>query len=166
MIELLRKFGFTKNDLLIICFLIITLIFGLILEYAGWNDKKQFDYKESDSKFEQQINSLYSELESISLNPAQQNRLNSLKSYSDSLTEQKEINSLNSKISKVEKKININLAYSSDLQLLPGIGEVTAERIIEYREQNNGFKNITEIMNVKGIGQKKFEKIKEYITTE
>lgn len=166
MIGLLRKFGFTKNDFLIVSFLIITLIFGLILEYSGWNNKKQFDYSESDSKFEQQIKSSYSELESITLNSEQENRLNRLKSYSDSLFAQKENSSLDKKISKIEKKININLAYASDLQLLPGIGEAMAERIIEYREQNNGFKNITDIMNVKGIGQKRFEKIKDYITIE
>ena len=41
-----------------------------------------------------------------------------------------------------------------------------AERIVEYREQKKGFKKIEDIMNVKGIGEKKFEKIKDYVAVE
>ena len=47
---------------------------------------------------------------------------------------------------------------------LPGIGEGRAKLIIEYRNQNNGFKNIEEIMNIKGVGEKVFEKLKAYLT--
>lgn len=62
-------------------------------------------------------------------------------------------------------KININTASLQELQKLPGIGVVKASRIIEYRETYGGFKNIDEILNVKGIGPKTFEDIKEKITT-
>lgn len=166
MIRFLRKLGFTKQDLLIIGFLILTLLFGLVLKYSGWNNKKRFDYTESDNRFEQQLSSSFTDLANTSLTREQENKLNSLKTYSDSLIAEKEKSSVSSKTSKIEKKININLAYASELQLLPGIGEVMAERIIEYREQNNGFKKISDITKVKGIGQKKFEKIKDYITVD
>jgi competence protein ComEA len=69
-------------------------------------------------------------------------------------------------LARFEKKININLAYTADLQRLPGIGKVTADRIIEYREQNNGFGKIEDLMKVRGIGAKKFGKIKDLITVE
>mgnify|MGYP001596555621 CR=1 FL=1 len=60
--------------------------------------------------------------------------------------------------------ININQAELEDLQLLPGLGPKTAERIIEYRKNNGKFKQKEGIMNVKGIGEKKFEKWKDLIT--
>ena len=60
--------------------------------------------------------------------------------------------------------ININIATADELMSLPGIGEVIASRIIEYREQNGGFDNIEEIKEVSGIGDAKFEAIKDLIT--
>lgn len=60
--------------------------------------------------------------------------------------------------------LNINNATSRQLEELPGIGSVLAERIIEYRESNGVFRNIEEIKDVPGIGEKKFEAIKELIT--
>ena len=59
--------------------------------------------------------------------------------------------------------ININIATQSELETLPGIGPSIASRIIEYRNQNGKFKKIDDIKNVTGIGNNKFEKIKEFI---
>jgi competence ComEA-like helix-hairpin-helix protein len=59
--------------------------------------------------------------------------------------------------------VDIQNATIVDLMKLPGIGEKTAQVIIEYR-RSNPFKNIKDIQNVKGIGPKKFEKMKPYIT--
>lgn len=60
-------------------------------------------------------------------------------------------------------KININTASISELDSLPGIGEAYAKRIIEYREANGPFRSIEEIKNVAGIGEKRFESIKDLI---
>ena len=60
-------------------------------------------------------------------------------------------------------KVNINKASQADLQLLPGIGESTALKILEYREKNGKFDSIEEIKNVSGIGDAKYENIKDYI---
>ena len=63
-------------------------------------------------------------------------------------------------------KVNINKATIQELTQLPGIGESTAKNIVAYREKVGGFKTIDEIKNVKGIGEKKFERIKDLITIE
>jgi competence protein ComEA len=60
--------------------------------------------------------------------------------------------------------VNLNTATSSQIATLPGIGEKAAERIIEYREKNGGFKKVEELMNVKGIGEKSFLKLKPLVT--
>lgn len=60
-------------------------------------------------------------------------------------------------------KININTADLIELQEIPGVGEATAQKIISYREENGKFKNIEDIKNVKGIGDSKFEDMKENI---
>ena len=66
-------------------------------------------------------------------------------------------------ISKGEK-ININTAERDELQKLPQIGPTTAGNVIKFREQNGLFGKIEDIMKVKGIGEKTFQKIKDYLT--
>jgi competence protein ComEA len=60
--------------------------------------------------------------------------------------------------------VNLNSATVLQLEALPGIGKATAERIVEYREKNGGFKKIEELMNVRGIGEKSFLSLKPLIT--
>jgi comEA protein len=60
--------------------------------------------------------------------------------------------------------VNINTASSTELQTLPGVGERVAARIIEYREKNGPFKKIEELMNVQGIGEKVFLRLRTQLT--
>ena len=60
--------------------------------------------------------------------------------------------------------VNLNTASQAQLETLPGVGAAAAKRILEYREKNGGFKKIEELMNVKGIGEKSFLKLKPMIT--
>lgn len=59
-------------------------------------------------------------------------------------------------------KVNLNSATIEELENLPGVGPATAEKIIEYRQQQR-FNKIEDIMNIKGIGKAKFQKMKEYL---
>jgi competence protein ComEA len=60
--------------------------------------------------------------------------------------------------------LNLNAATEAQLEALPGIGPATATRILEYRKKNGAFKKVEELMNVKGIGEKSFLKLKGLIT--
>ena len=64
---------------------------------------------------------------------------------------------------KKNNKVNINTASKEELDTLPGIGESTANKIINYRKENGKFKTIEEIKEVSGIGDSKFEDIKDLI---
>jgi comEA protein len=86
-------------------------------------------------------------------------------------TEQKDMSpiqkeSFQSKKPKIRDKIRINQAPAKELELLPGIGPVLAERIISLRESKGKFKKVDELLEVNGIGSKKLEEIKEWIVID
>jgi len=62
------------------------------------------------------------------------------------------------------QKIDLNRAEAWLLEALPGIGKTRAQAIVDYRNENGPFKRIEDLLQVKGIGQGTFEKIKDYIT--
>lgn len=64
------------------------------------------------------------------------------------------------------QKIDINKATLEELELLPGVGRKIAERIMEYRRVHGGFMKVDEILRIKGIGKRKYERIKDFIEVE
>ena len=60
-------------------------------------------------------------------------------------------------------RIDLNTASLQQLQMLPGVGETIAQRILDYRTAHNGFTTIAELMEVEGIGEKKFTQIQPYV---
>jgi competence protein ComEA len=60
--------------------------------------------------------------------------------------------------------LNLNTATPAQLDALPGVGPALAQRIVEYRQQSGGFKKIEELMNVRGIGEASFLKLKALVT--
>lgn len=66
---------------------------------------------------------------------------------------------------RLEGQVNINTASPAELELLPGVGPATAKRIVDYRK-DHPFQQRNHIMRVKGIGQKTFAKMKDYLAVE
>ena len=62
--------------------------------------------------------------------------------------------------------MNINTASLLELISLPGIGEATADSIIEYREENGSFESVDDLINVSGIGEKKLANLRPYAAVE
>ncbi len=75
---------------------------------------------------------------------------------------------VSSDINEVQSRfhVNINTASAAELEQLPGVGKVIAERIVAYRQQNGHFKRREELMMVSGISEKKYEEIRAMIVVE
>lgn len=168
-----NNIGFTKNETKVVLLIIAVLIFGAGIKYYKYfftGENIKYDYSRSDDKFK----NLSEEIRKKQINGEINDTIKNETSLSEEL--RKEQDSLESvekepKISKKElklreKSINLNNAGIDELCTLPGIGESTAQKIIEYRNKKGKFKKISDIMNVKGIGDKKFEKIKEYLVID
>ncbi len=152
-----EKSGLTQTELKVNAFLLIVLIGGIIIKSVGWkssnSDKVSFDYTSTDSIF----------FASDSYKP----EIIENKTF-DSNLESSDFNKSNFKINPKkqelkEKSINLNSAGLEQLAMLPGIGIKTAEKILAYRKASGGFSNIDELLEVKGIGNSKLDKIKKYI---
>lgn len=132
-----EHFAFTKNEQKVFLFLSIVLLSGVAIKiyktYVIPQDVQRFDYSASDSVFNERSRVLNDDTAMASSQAA------------------------------VLKKININTATKTELMTLPGIGEATAERIMLYREEKGPFKKINDMRKVKGIGEKKFDKLKSHI---
>lgn len=151
-----RKIGFTPTELKSVLFLLTALLIGLFLKWNE-NDRRKiakFDYSEQDS--------LFAEYDSAALisNKTPQKKV-AVKKETFDFSENK--SNLNIKFVNRQICVNVNTANADELKTLPGIGSKTAERIIEYRKENGNFKSKEELLNVKGIGKKKLEKIKSLI---
>jgi comEA protein len=62
------------------------------------------------------------------------------------------------------KPININTANSDELQQVPGIGPVTADKILQMRKSYGAFKSVDDLLSICGIGKKRLEKMRRYLT--
>ncbi len=137
--------GFTKNELRVVLILVAAFIIGSgikVYKNSFSSENEQFDYSSMDNIFlEKSI--AESTPPDLSFNAVQDER--------------------KKKNTPKLKSININKASKTELMKLPGIGEVTAERIINYREENGYFTSESDLLKVKGIGKKKLEQIKIYI---
>ena len=138
--------------LLSLLVLIILVIFCVNILFS--TDNKIINVKVDDKNYELPLGSSYKDLKD-ELNEDINNQI----SDEAILKDNQEIES-----SQDAGKISINKATIEELITLPGIGEKTAQKIIEYRETYGSFWSIEDLKNVKGIGDKKFEKLKDYIS--
>jgi competence protein ComEA len=149
----------TEIELKVSLFLSTAFFIGLFSYYLKYSNEnigyKEFEYSKQDSLFYQ------SEKEKTSAKKIEK-RVDSkqeLLDFSVNKNKDKELIETGLDVN----SININKADVETLVQLPGIGIKTAERIIELRSKRNGFRNLDELLNVKGIGEKKFKKFKKYI---
>lgn len=130
----------TNTERKVILFLVVTLLVGggIRLYQATFPTAPQFDYRASDSTFA-----------ALSMVPE------------DSLT-----GTVKEGIGDVSGKLDINTATKEQLLDLPGIGEVTANRILTYRTETGKFSNVDELRAIKGMSKKKIENLRPLITTQ
>ena len=153
------KIGFTETEIKVLLFLLALFLAGFtyikIMKGGSEAAYKEFDYSKEESlllKSEQGDS-----LEEASMSgdkDSVRKQVLELKDKSYETTAKKE---------PAEKSINLNTASKEDLMKISGIGDKTAGNILSYKEKNGKFKVIDELMNVKGIGEAKFEKFKKYL---
>jgi len=149
--KLISKIGFTETEGKVILFLLFTIITGSIIKYSFSDTElpqlNSIDYTKEDSLFFLKNDTLKAERE---------------KNVKKSIASKAELLDFNA--NKIEShKIDVNKAGISELILLPGIGEKTARKIIDYRNAKGSFEKEDDLIKVKGIGPIKFSKIKNYI---
>ncbi len=171
-----QKFNFTKSEIrvLLVLLIILTLGFGIkITKGLISDDSAVFDYTKTDKLFKQKSDNALTVLSDTNIivdslfSKEELKKIGNIKNTEDSLkiTEGKKKKGKKGDGLK-EKSINLNTATKEQLVLLPGIGDSTADKILAYRKEHGVFKVIEDIMKIKGIGTKKFEKMKPFITTE
>lgn len=157
--KLSKKLNLTPTELKLTAFLIVTLAAGVLIKFvSGINEKTElsfFNYAEIDSIFftEEENDRNNSEI------------LNKNVDYKREVFDfnKRSFNNVYTKQLPAEKSINLNKATKQELMNLPGIGEKTANNIIELRNQLTRFRKLEDLLKVKGIGSNKLDKIKKYL---
>jgi competence ComEA-like helix-hairpin-helix protein len=162
--KLSRKFGFTRTETNVIIFIAGFCLLGVAVNIIkiSKNNKAylEFDYKVQDSLF----NAASGDSKSDSVGNIKQKKFDSQRELLD-FTSGKTQREFSGK-ALPGNKININTASADELVLIPGVGKATAGRIIQYRARHKKFKKFEELLNVKGIGKAKLNKMKEAIILE
>lgn len=162
-----------KLKIVLISFLALVILAGTFVVF--WQVQKQNPTKNEASaendQLKQQLDDLNKKIDSLNQAVAEaksQQTTTTSTSVSKSTSTVKGASSSSGSSSQpsesVSSKVNLNSASASQLDTLPGIGTTYAQRIIDYRNANGGFKTIDEIQNVKGIGPATFGKMKDLIT--
>jgi len=160
--KLSKKIGFTETEIYVVLFLAGMFVLGFVYVKFIKDDTPaeniNFDYTEEDSLFNHysNLNPEYN-LEDSSLISNMEIKRRVLELSDSFAYVKKDLSSL------IEKSININTAGINEFVKLPGIGEKTAEKIIQLRNQKGKFRKLEESMEVRGIGDVKFNKIKIYL---
>ena len=137
--------AFTKNEQRIFLFLSVVFLAGVSVKayraYFTPPPVRQFDYSASDKEFEER---------------------------SKYLTDAPPAGEANDTTSKTaardaKKRINLNTATRDELVSLPGIGASIAEQILIYRDEHGEFSSVDQLKKIKGIGTKKFDKLRPYV---
>ena len=160
------KVGLTDTELKAIFFILIAFSVGLTVKFYGIklseNSVKKYEYSFVDS-LKKAIE--YEEQNLLNESNFLEKRVDSDRELSDFSTN-KLVNKKKTNTVLKEGSINLNNATLEVLIKLPGIGSKTAQKIIDLRNKKSGFKKVKELIEVKGIGKSKLEKIKKYVFIE
>jgi comEA protein len=150
-----QALGFTQNEGRIVMFLAGAFIIGCCVKIylVSAHSMKRFDYSSSDSVFAARSRLLNSP-ESISVKGGSHLVAADTGNYPDPFDSTEEDGG----------KVHLNTATKQQLQTLPGVGEATADLILSYREKHGRFKSLDDLTNVHGIGPKKIERLRPYVT--
>ncbi|MCX6169034.1 MAG: helix-hairpin-helix domain-containing protein [Ignavibacteriales bacterium] len=160
-----KKIGFTSTETNVILFILTACLIGVAVNIIKdvKNDKTflEFDSKQEDSLFNAASGG--SGVEDSTILQVEKK----IASKPELLDFNKEVKtgSVN-KISSLRQKISLNKANISELMKLPGFGQKTAGALLEYRNKHGKIKSLNELLNIKGIGKKKLEKIKNLVIIE
>ena len=161
--KLSKKIGLTLTEIKVIIFLVVCFIIGFGIKTYKDNsaaESKSFDYTKEDSLFSYYRKNAQKNLEKEKQKESTK-KFDSKAEVLDFKSEgfaEKEKPAL-----PAEKSIDINSADVATLISLPGIGEKTAQKMIDLRSERGKFERLDELMDVKGIGKAKFNKIKKFL---
>ncbi len=158
-----RKIGFTETEVKVILFLAFGFLIGFGIKIYNDNSKaeyKSYDYTEEDSLF-----NYYNTRAEKNLNDEKNRKEDKIVDSKEEVLDfsSRNFNKKKSLPPPEEKSINLNKADLETLIRLPGIGQITAQKIIDLRDKKSKFENLEELMEVKGIGKVKFNKIKKFL---
>lgn len=162
--KLQTVFSVTKSELFFVGIVLLGLTMGAVVQMISQEEAHSF--AENKDEIYSALDSLasISETTYIGVEPEKSESFPELVE-ADTVVEKESFFPASKKKEMPADKININSASKVELMKLPGVGEATAMKIIEFRK-SSPFKKPEDIMKVKGIGIKKFEKMKQYIITK
>jgi competence ComEA-like helix-hairpin-helix protein len=146
-----QHLGISRMEVKFISFLLVLVTLAHLAISYEWFYGKPFDYTKEYEAFNEKVRLYHAQMDSI-----------------DSTRVQGALLAAGASIDKGENsldsiRVEMNEANLQDWVKLPGIGEVYAQRIVSYREQINGFTALEQLLEVKGIGEKRFQKLKPMI---
>jgi competence protein ComEA len=157
-----KKIGFTPTEIKVILFFVAVFIVGYFYSEFFKNEIEteyvEYDYSKQDSLFNHYSNT--EESDELTLKNNLEIKREVLELSSTDFSRFEELPPL------LEESININTAGIEELERLPGIGEKTARKIIALRNIRGAFGKLEELLDVKGIGEVKFNKIKKFLYIE
>lgn len=157
-----KKIGLTQTEIKIILFIVSIFVIGFgyksLFKDSSSVPYKIIDYSKQDSIFNFLVEDT---LKSKNLAKSVDKEVDYKQEVLDFNT--RSFDNIQKKTLPAENSINLNSASVNDLLNLPGIGEKTAEKIIEYRARIKGFRKVEELLSVRGIGESKLNKIKKYL---